>query len=37
MDYKENLHNRAISTKELILENDFVLRVVVFEILIFLA
>jgi hypothetical protein len=26
MDYKENLHCRAISTKELILENDFVLQ-----------
>ena len=27
MEYKENLYSRAISTKELILENDFVLQV----------
>jgi hypothetical protein len=27
MDYKENSHSRAISTKELILENDFVFQV----------
>jgi hypothetical protein len=26
MDYKENLYCRAISAKELILENDFVLQ-----------
>jgi hypothetical protein len=37
MDYKENLHSRAISAKELVLENNFCVTNVVFEILIFLA